>query len=98
MGRPRPVFMRWDKAGRVFHPHPSFFAYCDREFEDGGVYPMETVQERSMKSHNQYFAAVKEGFDNLSEENSKQFPTPKHLRKLCLVQCGYCTESTFVLP
>lgn len=97
MTRPRPVFMKWKKAEGVFVPHPSFKHYCDREFIDGEVYPMATIEERTMKTHNHYFAAVQEGFDNLSEENAKNFPTSEHLRKWCLVQCGYCTETVYVL-
>lgn len=97
MGRPRPVFMKWSKADGVFTPHPSFKHYCDREFEDGGVYPMAPIEERSMKSHNQFFAAVAEGFQNLSEENAKQFPSAEHLRKWSLVQCGYATETNYVM-
>lgn len=95
MSRPRPVFMLWD--GEVFVPHASFKHYCDREFTVGEVYPMATIEERSQKSHNQFFAAVADGFENLSEENAKHFPTSEHLRKWALVQCGYCTETNYVM-
>lgn len=93
--RPRAVFCRWD--GDHFIPHPSFKHYCDREYVVGEVYPMIPVEERSQGSHNHYFAALKTGFDNLSEENSQRFPSVEHLRKWCLVQCGYCTETNYVL-
>jgi len=95
MGRPRPVFLLWD--GDVFKPAPSFKAYCDREYTVGEVYPMMPVEERSQASHNHYFAAVAEGFANLSEENAKRFPTAEHLRHWVLVQCGYATETNYVL-
>jgi hypothetical protein len=93
--RPRPVFLRWD--GDVFVPHASFKAYCDREYVVDQVYPMLPVEERSQASHNHYFAALSEGFHNLSEENAKRFPSVDHLRAWALVQCGYCTETNYVL-
>lgn len=95
MKRPRPVFLKWN--GAVFVPEPSFKAYCGREYAIGEVYPMTPVEERSQASHNHYMAAVHEGFNNLSEENAKKFPTETHLRKWALVQCGYCTETNYVL-
>jgi len=93
--RPRPVFLKWD--GDVFRPEPSFKHYCSREYTVGEVYPMLPVEERSRASHNHYFAAIAEGFNNLSEENAKKFPTAEHLRHWCLVQCGFCTETNYVL-
>lgn len=95
MRRPRPVFLKW--TGEVFVPEPSFKAYCGREYKVNEVYPMIVEEDRSEASHNHYMASVAEGFNNLSEENAKRFPTPTHLRKWCLVQCGYCTETNFVL-
>lgn len=93
--RPRPVFLKW--TGEVFQPEPSFKHYCDREYQVGEIYPMLPVEERSQASHNHYFAAIAEGFHNLSEENAKRFPTSEHLRHWCLVQCGYCSETNYVL-
>jgi len=91
--RPRTVFMLWD--GKVFRPIPSFRAYCDREFVVGETYPMAPVEERSSASHNHYFAALEEGWKNLSEENAKHFPTAEHLRHWALVQTGYCHEAYY---
>lgn len=93
--RPRPVFLKWN--GDVFVPEPSFKHYCAQQYAVGEVYPMLPVEERSQASHNHYFAAVAEGFGNLSEENAKRFPTPEHLRHWALVQTGYCTETNYVM-
>ena len=93
--RPRTVFMLWD--GKVFRPSPSFRAYCDREFVIGETYPMAPVEERSSASHNHYFAALQEGWRNLSEENAKHFPTAEHLRHWALVQTGYFHEAYYTL-
>lgn len=94
-GRPRPVFLKW--TGEVFQPESSFKHYCSREYIVGEVYPMLPVEERSQASHNFYFAALAEGFANLSEENAKRFPDSEALRHWALVQCGYCTETNYVL-
>jgi hypothetical protein len=95
MARPRTVFCEWD--GEVFRPRPSFMPYCNREFVVGETYPMAPVEERSRSSHDHYFAALTEAWRNLSEENAKHFPTAEHLRKWALVQCGYCTETNYVM-
>lgn len=93
--RPRIVFMLWD--GEVFKPTPPFTAYCNREYVVGEVYPMAPIEERSKASHDHYFAALQEAFDNLSEENAKQFPSSEHLRHWALIQLGYCTECHWVM-
>lgn len=95
MRRPRPVFLKWD--GDVFRPEASFKHYCSQQYEVGEIYPMLPVEDRSQASHNHYFAAVGEGFHNLSEENAKRFPDSEALRHWALVQCGYCTETNYVL-
>lgn len=95
MARPRPVFLKWE--GTVFRPEPSFMHYCSQQYAVGEIYPMIPIEERSQNSHNHYFAAVSEGFNNLSEENAKHFPTSEHLRHWCLIQCGYCIETDYVL-
>jgi hypothetical protein len=92
--RPRPIFCLWD--GEHFVPNKTFQAYCDREFVIGEFYPLTVVEERSQASHNHYFAALAEGFNNLNEDAAKRFPTVEHLRHWALIHCGYCTESYFV--
>lgn len=93
--RPRPVFCLWD--GEHFVPNKSFKHYCDHKFTIGEVYPLIVEEERSRSSHNHYFAAIGEGFNNLSEENSKNFANKDHLREWCLIQCGYCIKTDYVL-
>lgn len=93
--RPRPVFLKW--TGEVFQPEPSFKHYCSQQYAIGEIYPMLPVEERSHASHSHYFAALAEGFQNLSEENAKRFPSVEHLRHWALVQCGHCVETNYVL-
>jgi hypothetical protein len=91
--RPRILMLTWD--GEVFRPLPSFMPYINREYEKGELYHLGPIEERSQASHNQYFAAVAEGFQNLNEESAKHFPGSEFLRKWALVQCGYCTETYY---
>lgn len=88
--RPRPVVCVWD--GNVMIPLPRFKRLCDSQFAVNEEYPLAIVENRSMASHNHYFAELSEAFDNLTEEHAKRFPDPEALRSWALVQTGYCTE------
>lgn len=96
-GRPRakPVLCLWD--GDHFVPLARFKALCDRQFAVGEEYPLEVVENRSMAGHRGFMASVAEGWANLSEENAPRFPSPEHLRKWALVQCGYASLEETVL-
>ena len=48
-------------------PHPRYGNVVKRQFHDGEKYALAPVEERSMASHNQYFAALNDGFNNLPE-------------------------------
>ena len=91
-----PVIYNWDGERRVMVPQTRFINVCNRQFEHGEEYLQAVVEERSQASHNQFFAAVHDGWMNLNEESSKHFPTDQHLRKWALVQTGYCVETDFV--
>ena len=91
--RPRTLMLRWN--GESFCPVPSYMAYITREYVIGEVYHLAPIEERSQASHSQFFAAVAEGFQNLSEENASRFPTSEHLRKWALCQTGYCKEINY---
>lgn len=89
------LFMRWD--GEAATPLNQRVALaCDRELVVGEVYEVELRQERSMASHRQYFATLRDGFNNLREEWQWQFPDVEHLRKYCLIKAGYRDETTIV--
>ena len=93
MTRPRVLMVNWD--GEAFRPLASFMPYIKREYVVGELYHLALVEERSQASHNQYFAAVTEGYLNLNEASAKKFPSSEHLRKWALIQCGYCTETSY---
>lgn len=96
----RIVPFKWDGEREVMVPSPRFVAICRKQFTNDVDYLMETVKPRSMKSHNRYFAALEEAFDNLSEEHAQRFKTAEHLRAWALVHTGFCKEQdyTFETP
>lgn len=76
-------------------PMPRFAKTCDAEFVVGEVYRMEAVEERSMRSHNHFFAVLHEAWLNLPDELATKFATPTALRKHALILSGYRIERKF---
>ena len=54
-------------ATSVMVPRPRYAAQAAHQFLLGEEYVLDEVDERSMASHKQYFAALKSGYDNLPE-------------------------------
>ena len=76
-------------------PLPRYGNVCRRQFEEGEEYPLAPIEPRSRASHNHYFAALNEGFENLPETETR-FPTSEHFRKWALVEEGYRDEKNYV--
>lgn len=92
-----PIQFRWD--GEAMHPASQFWAKkADQEFVVGEVYKLVEHHDRSGASHNHYFAAVQNGFDNLPDQMRGEYPTSEHLRKKALIRTGYRDERDIVLP
>lgn len=90
------VIFEWD--GEVMRPQARFAKLCDKVYVVGEKYRMEVVEERSVASHNHYFAALKTAWDNLPEAMALDFPTVEALRKWALIKTGYCSVKEMVLP
>lgn len=56
----------------------------------------ETHFERSSESHRHMFAVLHEIWLSLPEELAQELPTVEHLRKHCLVKCGYADRESLV--
>lgn len=93
--RIRPVGCIWD--GQHFIPLPRFKRLCDQQFEVFEEYALIPSEERSMSSHRGYFAQLNEAFKNLAEEYANGYPSSEHLRSAALIECGYCTETDYVM-
>jgi hypothetical protein len=48
-------------------PSPRYASMAAKQFAEGEEYTLDQVEERSMASHRQFFAALKSGYDNLPE-------------------------------
>ena len=86
----RPLKFRWDGHAMI----PLAPALAASQYTAEEVYHLEVLEERSANSHNHYFAAINEGWQNLPETLALQFPTPEHLRKFLLIRTGYRDERT----
>lgn len=96
----KPVMFRWcdveltlrdgkTRRVKVMVPHQRFWPLCERQFSVDEDYPLSPVENRSMRSHNHYFAALGDAFDNLPEAWAQEFPSAEHMRKWVLIECGY---------
>lgn len=90
----RPAVFVWN--GEYMIPLPRFKRLCDMQFVVHEEYVLEPVVNRSMASHNHYFTAISDVWNNLAEEYDGKFPTPEHLRAHALVKTGWCTETDTV--
>lgn len=89
-----PIVCSWD--GEVFVPLKRFAKLCDQRFVIGEFYYLEESKSRSDVSHRHYFACVHDGWMNLPEHMTERFPTQEHLRKWCLIKCGYHDQRSIV--
>lgn len=85
-----PIPFQWQGDG--FTPMPGFARRCDEVFVVGQVYRLVEQEDRSAPSHRHYHACIATAWDNLSEEQTRRFPTPEHLRKFALIRAGYATS------
>ena len=85
-----PQVFRWN--GRVLEPLR--LALAERAFKPGEVYRLAIEEERSIASHNHFFAAVTEAWRNMPLELAEYFPSPEALRKRALIEAGFYDQQT----
>jgi hypothetical protein len=68
-----------------------------KAFEEGQIYHLEEVTERSWASHSHQFAWINQAWENLPEALADTFPTPEHLRKAALIATGWHRETVIDL-
>jgi hypothetical protein len=90
----RPVRVMWN--GNVFIPENRFLKSCRERFGQGEIFLIEPQAERDMNSHRHFFASIKTAWDNLPEDLMGKYKTPEHLRKLTLIETGWCDEKSIV--
>jgi hypothetical protein len=94
MSQAPPIIAQW--TGEAFAPLARFRKVADGNFTIGENYLIETKEERSLNSHNHYFAALTEAWKNLREEHAMRFPTMEHLRKFALIHEGFSESRDIV--
>jgi len=76
--------------------NPHWARRVDASYVIGQTYILVPHEDRSRNSHNHQFAEIAEAWKHLPEGWSRRLPTPKHLRKFCLIKAGYADSRTFV--
>jgi hypothetical protein len=89
------VPLRYDGEG-VFTALRGHWKRLDRELVIGEIATWEQKFGRSTKSHDHYFALVRDARKNLPESLDGVFLSDDHLRKFALIKAGYCTETKMV--
>src|SRR6185312_13137871 len=89
-----PILTTWDGTG--FVPERRHTKRCDAEFVCGERYFVEPIAPRNMAAHRFYFAALRDAWINLPEDQAERFGSPEALRKYALVMTGFRDERTFV--
>lgn len=92
-----PILLRYQGEGAFKSISARTSDILDRELVIGEQYRFEIVEERSLKSHRAYFAALAEAWKSLPERLTDDFLSPDHLRKWALVKAGYCTTTKLTL-
>ena len=86
-----PIVFTWRDG--TMTPMARFSRLAERWFTSGHAYRMmvmEEAEERSQRSHNAYFAAVHNAWQNLPEHLQLAFPTDDRLRKYALIKTNFC--------
>lgn len=85
-------------TGDVFVPRPHVLERIREEVGAGEVVQLtlrDADEDRTQKSHNHYFACIKEAFNTIPEAMEERWGSTEHLRKWALIQAGYRNERTF---
>lgn len=91
MNAPAPQFFTWDAERSVMVPRNKNLA--DRSYTDTEEYRLDILEERSIETHSHQFAWLDDAWKTLPESLSDSYPTPEHLRKRALIDCGYFHET-----
>ena len=89
-----PLYFRW--SGDEMVPLPRFADRARKQYTVGETYRLVEEHERSVQTHNHYWASLTEAWKQLPEEYAQRFPSVEHLRKRALVQAGFANERSIV--
>ena len=90
-----PLDFAWD--GEALKPSgPHWARQADKHYVVGERYRMAPYEERSVQTHNHFFACLHEAWQNLPEHLAERFRTVDHLRKYALIKGGFRDERSVV--
>lgn len=89
-----PMLFTWD--GEAMVPQRRFHNLANATFTVGETYRMEPQEQRSLVSHNHYFATLNEIWLSLPERYENQIASVEHMRKWALIRCGFRDERSIV--
>ena len=90
-----PILCAW--TGEAFSPAGRIWAKrADERFVVGQEYMVEAHEPRSLQSHNHFFAALADAWQNLPEQMAETFASPDHLRRWALIKAGFRDERSIV--
>jgi hypothetical protein len=88
------MIFEWD--GEAMVPLRRFHNVANSEFTVGEKYRMEAQEQRSLISHNHYFATLQGIWESLPERYGDAIPSVEHMRKWALIRTGYRDERSIV--
>lgn len=68
---------------------------CDERLVVGELYRCDIIEERSLASHQQYFASIHDKWMSLPDAIATRFPSADALRKHALIETGWRRERRF---
>ena len=85
-----PIPLAYHGEGTFKVTSPYWGRLADRYFVAGEISPMVRHEQRSINSHNHFFAAIEAAWQNLPDALAIEFPSPEALRKFALIRTGHC--------
>lgn len=89
-----PMLFEW--SGEAMVPGRRFHNVANATFTVGEVYRMEVQEQRSLISHNHYFATLQGIWESLPERYGDQITSVEHMRKWALIRTGFRDERSIV--
>lgn len=91
-----PLTYSYEGDGEFRAVGPAMQRRADDHFVVGQRYQLTEHEDRSMRSHNHYFALIGEAWQSMPDHLIDEYPSPEHLRAKMLIKAGYANHADFV--
>ncbi len=92
----KPITFKFENGSM----HPLGIGMAKRaadQWGDGEIVVLVPYQERSLSSHNHYFAAIQDAWDTLPEKYDGRWADIEAFRKWLLIKAGYYDQESIVV-